>query len=459
MRVSLIMLTTLLCGVVVGYELGIFSVIVPTIHKIFKLSFSDLSFIVAVLPLVAACAAIISGVCATRIGRRLIIIIGSSLLLLGTLECSVAESITEFIFGRLIIAAGIGVMTVIIPLYLVEISPAQQRGQWVAVFFLAINAGVLFSCLIGSIFAYLEGWRVVFMLGAFPATILTIFCYLLPESPRWLIINGQQGKASQAWIELFGSKCAMAIISAMDAVDHRTIYKPLKLFSGHGLRIILLGLLINIFSQAVGTHAVEAYATVILQKFNVSDTYVDLFSNSMIALVLMSAALLSIHVIDQFSRRGMLLLGVSGMVTSLVIITWGLHNLQTDSFMPILILFGSIFFVASQGFSIAPIAYLLPAEIFPQSLRGVGMGISMAAYWITNTIIVYAFPRLLTDYGANLAFLIFLFFTILAWVWIYFNVPETTQISLECLEKNLQQGLDNRNLGKTEELPSWKMVA
>lgn len=458
MRVSLIMLATLLCGVVLGYELGIFSVVVPTVHQVFDISFNDLSLIVAVLPLAAAISAVISGLVTNDVGRRLLILLGALLFLFGALECSVAESATEFIFGRLVIGAGVGMMAVILPLYLVEVAPAQQRGQWVVTFFLAINAGILFSCLIGSIFAYLEGWRVVFILGALPAIALTIVSLLLPESPRWLIMKGHQGKAGQAWIQLFGSKRAMAIISAMDAVDHRTIYKSLKLFSGQGLRIVLIGLLINIFAQAVGIHAVETYATVILQKIDVNDTYVDLFADSMIALVLMLATLLSARVIDQFSRRGVLLLGMSGMATSLVIITWGLHNLQTDSFMPVLILFGCIFFVASQGASIGPIAYLLPAEVFPQSLRGVGVGISIAAYWITNTIIVYAFPRLLAEYGANLAFVIFLCFTILAWVWTYFNIPETSQISLERLETNLQQGLDNRDLGMSEELPSWEAI-
>jgi MFS family permease len=269
-------------------------------------------------------------------------------------------------------------------------------------------------------------------------------------------MHGQNGQAGQALIKLFGAKKAMSIISAMDAIDHRRIYSKVKLTSASGLRILLLGMLINIFAQAVGIHAVVAYATVVLQQIQVQNSYVDLFSNMMISFVLMLASLLSARVIDTLSRRKMLLLGMSGMVTSLVIITWALHNMHSDDFMVVLILFGCLFFVGSQGFSIGPIASLLPAEIFPQSLRGVGMGISIAAYWITNTIIVYAFPRLLEQYSANLAFIIFLFFTIIAWIWTYFNIPETSQVPLERLEKNLQEGLDNRDLGMQDDMPEWE---
>lgn len=458
LRVSLIMFVTLLSGVVLGYELGIFAVVIPSIHHVFQLQFDGTAHLAAILPLAAAFSAMMTGFCSRFMGRRLLVLLAALLFVFGTLESAIAESLIEFVLGRLLLGSGVGVAAVMVPLYLVEVSSAQQRGQWVAIFFLAINAGILFSCLVGSIFAYLEGWRVVFLLGAIPACLLTLCCCGLPESPRWLIMTGQQGKAGQAWIKLFGSKRAMEIISAMDAVDHRKIYKPIKLFSNDGMRILLLGLLLNIFAQAVGIHAIEVYATVILQKINMGDTYIDIFANIMIGLVVMLAALLATQVLDHFSRRGLLLLGITGMITSLVIVSWGLHNLQTDSFMPVLILFGCAFFVAAHGMSIGPMAYLLPAEIFPQSLRGLGAGLSMAAYWVTNTIIVYAFPHLLSDYGANLAFVIFLFFTIVAWVWIYFNIPETSQIPLERIEKNLQQGLQNRQLGEGEELPSWEAI-
>jgi SP family galactose:H+ symporter-like MFS transporter len=452
------MFAMLLSGVVLGYELGIFPVVIPVIHSVFQVNFDSISIITAVLPIAAAFAAVISGTLSDSIGRRSIVLLGAVCILFGTLECSIAESIYEFVFGRIVIGCGVGIMAVILPLYLVEVAPAQRRGGWVAIYFLSVNVGIFLSCLIGSIFVYLDSWRSVFMLGAIPGMALFIIGLLLPESPRWLIMAGQQGQAGQALIKLFGSKKAMSIISAMDAMDHRTIYKPTSLLSHQGLRIVLLGLLINIFAQAVGIHAVVAYATVVLQKIRVNDRYIDLFSNILISFILMVSAMLCARVIDSLSRRKLLLLGMTGMVTSLVIITWALHNINSDDFMTVILLFGCVFFVGAQGFSIGPIASLLPAEIFPQTLRGKGMGISIAAYWITNTIIVYAFPRLLMGYGANLAFVIFLIFAIIAWVWVYYNIPETNQIALELLEKNLQQGRDNRDLGMHEEMPEWRTV-
>lgn len=452
MRVSTIMMAMLLSGIVLGYELGILPVVIPTVHYVFQASVHSISLVTAVLPVAAAVAALVSGVCADWLGRRNILLIGALLILFGTLECAISESLVEFVFGRILIGGGVGTTAVMLPLYLVEVAPAQRRGTWVAIFFLSVNIGVFLSCIIGTIFSLLQGWRGVFMVAGVPGLLLFFVGLSLPESPRWLIMSGRQGQAGKALIQLFGTKSAMSIISAMDAVDHRIIYQPTKLLSHTGLRILFLGLLINIFAQAVGVHAVEGYAAIVLQNMHLNARYIDLFSNMVVSLLLMVAALLAIRFIDRLPRRKMLLIGMSGIVTSLVMMSWALHNIGKDEFMIVVVLMSCMFFVMAQGFSLGPIASLLPAEIFPQSIRGKGMGLSIAAYWITNTIIVYAFPRLLMDYGANLAFIIFLLFALLAWVWMYYNIPETSQVSLERLEMNLSQGLENRDLGMQGDL-------
>ncbi len=456
MRVSFMMMAMLLCGMVFGYELGISPIVIPAIRSVFYLSFNDVSLITALLPITIACSAVMTGLCSDRFGRRTVMLLGAFLVVIGTLECSIAESIAEFVFGRIVLGVGMGLSAVMLPLYLVEVAPAVKRGQWVALYFLCVNIGLFFSCIIGCVVTSLEAWRTEFVMAFIPAILFYAFGFFLPESPRWLILQGKQGQASQAAIKLFGARQAMAMISAMSTIEHRHLYSPITLNSHQGLRILLLGSLMNIFAQAVGIHAVVVVAITMLQKMNLKNTYVDLFSNSMIPIVLVFAALLSTRIIDSFSRRKVLLLGMSGMVTSLVMMLWAQHNMAHDDFMIIVLLFGCIFFVGSQGFSIGPISSLLPAEIFPQALRGFGLGLSIAAYWMTNMIIVYAFPRLLDGYGAIVSFLIFLLFTVIAWVWIYYNIPETSQISLECLEKNVHEGLHNRELGLPLDVPQWE---
>ena len=447
MRVSLTILLMLLCSALLGYQVGIFPVASNAIDHVFHLQAMSLAMVSASLPLAAAVFAVVTGVMSDRVGRRLMLMMAAAFFAMGAMQCASSESLLEFVFGRLMLGAAVGMSAVVAPLYLVEIAPVAQRGQWVAFCFLSVNVGIFCACLIGGMFAQYDAWRMVIALSAIPAVLLGGLSFFIPESPRWLILHGLQGQASQGLIKLFGAKRAMEIISGMEAVDHRTIYQPVKLLSHQGTRILLLGMLINIFSQAIGIHAIVTYATMTLERAGWTGYFVDLLSNLFIAIIFMVAAMSSAHLIDQLSRRKMLLFGLAGIVVSLIVVSWGFHNMHQSAFSSVFVLLGCVLFIGCQGFSLGPMASLLPAEIFPQSLRGVGMGLSIAAGWVTKTIIVYAFPKMLGDYGANISFVTFLFFALLAWVWCYFSVPETSRVPLEKLERNLLSGHDNRDLG------------
>lgn len=451
MRSSLIMLVLLLTGVVFGYEVGIFTAIAAAVNAYFHVPSKDTAMITSILPLFAAIAASACGYLADGCGRRPILFIAIAVLILGTLELVIAESLQELILGRGLLGVGIGMIAVMIPLYFVELSPAEARGQPIALFYVAVNVGVFFSSLIGGVFDGAADWRMALLFILAPALLLLILCYSLPESPRWLIYKGRQGQASQTLIQLFGSKRAMTIISQMDAIDHRHIYQPLKLWSHQGLRILLIGILINIFAQAVGVHAIVTYATLTLERINAELHFIYLSANLLMSVFFMIGALLSAKVIDYLPRRKMLLLGLTGMLTSLVLINWAIHNMIGQDFLSVVILFAAILFIGCQGFSLGPIASLLPAEIFPQSLRGLGVGIAISVYWLTSTVIIYAVPHLLTQYGANTAFIVFLLFAVIAWIWTFVSLPETCCVPLEKLEKRVQSGYEGRDLGIDED--------
>ncbi len=450
MRASLTIITMLICGMMLGYELGVFQTVLLSIEHLFHVSSRSMPLVSASLSLAAAVSAFIAGFMTDRWGRRPMLFFVVVLFAFGILQCADAEFLSEFVLGRILLGFGVGIGMVLIPLYLVEIAPAKHRGQWMALFSVAINMGIFLGCLIGGTFSYLEAWRTVLLVSVVPMLLLAVLCFFIPESPRWLIFQGKQGQASQALIKLFGSRQAMQIISAMDAVHHRTIYQPIKLASLQGLRILLLGMLINIFAQAVGIHAVVTYVTVILKEAGWRSGPVDLISYLVISFVFILASILATRVIDQLPRRKLLLLGLTGIICSLVIMTWAFHNEHEPSLLLVMVLFGCLFFIGCQGFSVGPIASLLPIEIFPQSLRGAGYGIAVSAGWATNTIIVYGFPRMLIEYGPNVSFITFLFFSLLAWIWSYFNIPETRGVPLERLETNLLEGVENRDLGHIE---------
>lgn len=443
MRSSIIIFGMCLCGVVLGYNLGVFSAIYIYIDHLFHASMQTISLISASLPLAAALSALCIGFSADRIGRRTCLLLSAILFILGALQNAVAESLFGFVLGRTMLGLAVGMCTVLVPLYLVELAPVEVRGRWVILYFISINLGVLVASILGHGLLYMGLWRFLLLLSAVPAIVMLFVCYYLPESPRWLILNGQQGQAGQALIKLFGSKKAMAIISDMDAVHHRKIYQKVQLKSWQGLKMLLVGVLINMFAQAVGVHAVASYLVIMLDRLNFSWHLMTALSSVAAALIFIVSALFAMRLIDYLSRRKMLLLGLTGTISSLLVIAWSLNSGHDPTLSALTVSFGCVFFLGCQGFSLAPMASLLPAELFPQSLRGAGMGLSIAAGWATNTVIVYSFPKMLSEYGANISFGVFLIFAAVAWGWCYFNVPETNQVALEKMETHLLSAEDS----------------
>ena len=433
MRLPMVV-TVLFCGcIALGYQMSIFPIIVHDVSASLSLNSSAQSSLLLLLPLTAALTAVLSGWLSDRLGRRLLLVSGIILLTLGGFQSAIAESLPEFVCGRLMVSAGIGLMVVLIPLYLVELAPVDSRGQWIALFVLFINVGIFLASLSGGTHVFHQNWRLCMMVGASLCLLLYLCSFLFPESPRWLLFKGQQGRASQLLIHLFGSKQAMKVINQMDAVHHRHIYQRIRLWSFQGMRLLLVGMLINIFSQVLGLHVVVSYTALVLEKMNFQDHFVQLAANIFTAFIMMLGAFFATHLIDHISRRKLLLIGLAGMAVGLVCIIGALRMPETI-YRGWIILMGAVVFVLTRGVSLGPMAFLLPAEIFPQSLRGLGMGLSLAAGWATDLIVVHAFPTMISEYGANLSFVVFLLFAIIAWGWCFVNVPNTTKQSLEKIE-------------------------
>jgi MFS family permease len=271
MRVPAILAVVFSASILLGCQIGVLPIIAHHFSDVFFSSSSKENLLIIVLPCVVAAMSAIAGWLSDTVGRRQWILLGVACLAVGGVETAIAETLFELVLGRILVGIGAGFVAVILPLYLVELAPKARRGQWVALNCMAINMGIFLSSLMGGLFVEHHTWRFALMLSALPGVLLYLACLYLPESPRWLLFNGQQGKAGKLLIRLFGSKQAMSIINQMDAVNHRQIYQHVRLWSMQGLRLLLVGLLINIFSQALGVHAVIAYSALVLEKMSFQD--------------------------------------------------------------------------------------------------------------------------------------------------------------------------------------------
>jgi MFS family permease len=158
--------------------------------------------------------------------------------------------------------------------------------------------------------------------------------------------------------------------------------------------------------------------------------------------------IVAIKLLDRYGRRLLLLIGVSGIVLSLLVMVLGFaSHLSGHTALAWLMFFAIILFVACQAIGTGPACWLIPSEVFPVNMRGIGMGFSVAFNWGTNVLVAYFFPFILLNFGGTISFAIFLIIAIIALLYFFFFVPETKNVSLERIEENLYAGKKTRQLG------------
>ncbi len=434
-------------GLLFGYDAGIISGAMLFIKKTFSISSAEVGLIVSAVPLGALFSALAIGKITDIIGRKKVLFATAILFILGSLLCGFALSVDALIIGRFLLGFAVGMSSSLAPLYIAEMSIEKNRGFLVTLYLIAINFGIFVSYLVAYIFSYSGDWRYMLLLGLFPAVFLGFSALLLPESPRWLILKNKLEKARQILEKIHGSEKTKVEICEIQKVISEEKASRTSRFNPNYFRILVLGAIVSIFTQAVGINAIIYYAPTLLEKTGFGQASVSILASIGIGLTVTLAAVFAAFFIDKFGRRRLLLSGLGGIILSLVFIVCAFHFIENSRLLGWTVLLSSILFVACQGISVGPACFLIPSEIFPVKIRGTGMGISIAFNWLTNSLVAFLFPIVLDQYGAAISFSFFLLISILGWMLFYFYVPETRNISLEKIELDLRAGIKMRNLG------------
>ncbi len=442
-----ISLISAISGLLFGYDAGIISGAMLFIKKTFLINDPQVGLIVSAVPIGALLAAIFIGRVTDKVGRKKVLFLTGIFFALGSIICGMTPSVRILIFGRFLMGIAVGFSSSSAPLYIAEITEEKNRGRLVTLYLIAVNGGLLVSYITNYFLAPTAAWRLMLALGVVPATLLYILTFLLPESPRWLFLKGKTEKAKLILEAIHGKLKAEKEMQEISQVVKQERLSFLTIFSSKFFRIIMLGIIISIFTQAVGINAIIYYAPTIFQKTGFNKAQSAILATVGIGFTVTFAAVLASLFIDRIGRRIMLLAGLAGIILSLIIIIVAFMWIHSPTQLGWMVLIGSILFVLCQGLSVGPACFLLPAEIFPTKIRGTGMGISIAFNWITNAIVAFLFPIGLDYFGAVGSFSIFLFTSVLGWILFYYFVPETKNVTLENIELNLLQGRKLRDLG------------
>ena len=430
-------------GLLFGYDTGVISGALLFIRQDFApLSPFVEGIIVSTLLVGAVVGALSGGPLSDRVGRRPTALLAAVIFGLGALAVALAPSVAFIIFGRFLLGLGVGLASMIVPLYIAEIAPAERRGALVSLNQLMITIGILLSYIVGVIFTPIEGWRYMFGVALIPALILGIGMFMLPESPRWLFEHGQIAKArtvlsrSRSPEEVDQEFREMEEIKELEEEQARVSYK--ELLAPYVRPALIIGIGLAIFQQITGINTVIYYAPTILQNVGFSEGGAIAATAVGVGLVNVGFTILAVRIIDRAGRRPLLIIGLIGMIISLALLGLVFALGATSGAAGLLATVCLGLYIASFAISLGPVFWLMISEIYPLRIRGTAMSVASISNWGSNWLVALTFPVLLATFGGAGSFWLFAGLGIVAWFFVYFRVPETKGRSLEEIEASFR---------------------
>ena len=450
-RLILIAICSGLTGLLFGYDAGIIASAIIFIKKTFNVDPAEIGWIVAMVPLGALLTAMISGYISDFAGRKKALFGTAIFFIAGTFMSAFAGSVMTLMIGRLLLGLAIGLGSSISPIYTAELAADNKRGWLVNMFVTSLQGGVFLSYVTGYFFSNSGDWRLMLLIGIIPAGILGVGAIFLPESPRWLAMKGKTDKALKVLTQIYNKTEATKIVKEVtrtvsretkDAINWRTLFDKPKF-----LKVLFIAVAVAFFTQTVGINAFLYYGPTIYEHAGLSATRATLLAIPM-GFTLFIATVASLFFIDKIGRKKPLMLGTAGILILLIAITIGFHLFNAPMIISVYFFICALLFMVCHGLSIGPACFLIPSEVFPGKIRGLGMGTAVAVIWGVNVLVSAYTPVIIAKYGPASLFAGFFILTAIGFIIFWRFVPETKDVSLETIENNVLDNLPCRKLGQ-----------
>ena len=422
-------------GIPFGLNMAGISGAVSSIQNFFNLNDTALGIVVSSLIVGCLFGAISTGYFIEKYGRKKVLISALLLFSISSIACVFAQSPISLIFSRFIGGLAAGIVSVLGPVYISEISPPKKRGMLVSLHQLAIVTGILIAYIFNFFLIDLDnGWR--YMLAIPLISILSIIPIMtyLPESPRWLVAKGKKIKAFNILKKGHGHDIAKEEIKEIEnSLSFKTKKISFKyIFKGTVRKIVLIGGVLAIFQQLVGINTVIYYAPLIFENMGVGEN-IALSQSILIGLVNFLATFAALYLIDSKGRKILLIWGAIGMTLTLAYTSYG-FIVDTSN---IGILIAILIYIAFFAVSFAPVFGVITSEMFSNHFRGLAMSFTSTVNWIATFLIVQFSPYIFNRFGGAILFGIFALSSFLSLIFIKIWIPETKGKTLEEIEREL----------------------
>jgi sugar porter (SP) family MFS transporter len=338
--------------------------------------------------------------------------------------------------ARFIGGVGIGISTVAAPLYISEISPAKSRGRLTALFQFNIVFGILVAFLSNYLIGNLvenNAWRWMLGVEAFPALAFTVFCFIIPESPRWLIANREDKKDAIAVLKRLNPSYAADQINGLVAEISEAAHRKTSTSGFWTARLkvpIMLAFFVAFFNQLSGINAVLYFAPRIFELTGLG-SQAALLQSIGIGVTNLIFTFAGLWLIDRLGRRTLLYIGSFGYIASLGLCSWAFYS-ENFGIVPVCI----FAFIAAHAIGQGAVIWVFISEIFPNKHRADGQSLGSFTHWIFAALLTMFFPKMVTAFSPATVFLFFCFMMVLQLVWVKVMVPETKGRTLEEIEKD-----------------------
>jgi SP family arabinose:H+ symporter-like MFS transporter len=376
---------------------------------------------------------------ADRFGRKLTLLWIGLLYIVGALGSAFAENVAIFIAARFIGGLGIGISTVVAPMYIAEIAPPKGRGRLGGMFQFNIVLGILIAFVSNALLAGIgeNGWRWMLGVAAFPSFLYALTCLVLPESPRWLLSKkGDRERGLQVLHQIQPAAPASEIAAEADEIIAASTEQVSSgHFWTHQLRKpIMLAILIAFFNQMSGINAILYFAPRIFELTGLG-AKAALLQSIGIGITNLVFTFVGLWLIDRLGRRTLLYIGSFGYIASLSLVAWGFFQTHY-SIIPVCV----FAFIASHAIGQGAVIWVFIAEIFPNRHRAEGQTLGSFTHWMFAALLTTFFPKMVSTVPPGYVFSFFAAMMCLQLLWVKTMVPETKGVPLEELQKQLAVG-------------------
>jgi sugar porter (SP) family MFS transporter len=428
-------LVSALGGFLFGFDTAVISGTTKFITQTFHLTDWSLGFTVSIALVGTILGSLFVGKPCDAYGRNRMLSVTAVLYFVCGVGCGLAPNWFVLLFSRFLGGLAVGGASVVAPMYIAEIAPAESRGRLVAFSQLNIVLGILAAFFSNNLLVGTgqDNWRWMFGVQALPAAVFFLLVFFIPPSPRWLVKKHRVGEAEDVLRKVGARDVKKQLGEIVESLQEEVGQEKPRLFQRRYRFQILAAVMLAVFNQLTGINVIMYYAPMIFEKTGLS-TDAAVHQAVVIGLTNFIFTILAMSVIDKLGRKTLLLIGSVGMSAALALVGRTFH---TQNFGGTGILVYLVGYIAFFAFSQGAVIWVFLSEIFPNRVRAQGQALGSFTHWIMNAIISFVFPTVLSVLGGGNTFFFYSFMMVLQFFFVLKVLPETKGVSLEELERKL----------------------